>query len=54
MSLIILGQEKLIKVKKIQQASKQGREQQTIKAHKAVWRKEFLKLNSNRKKLQVI
>ena len=48
-----IGQEKLIKVKKIQEASKQGKERHLLDQHKAVWQKEFLRENAVRKKLQV-
>lgn len=42
----------LIKMKKIEQMSKQTKEGHILKQHKMVWQKEFSRLNSHRKKLQ--
>ena len=46
------GHVALIKVKKLQHLSKQGKAQNLIKQHKLVWHKEFLRLNTQRKKFQ--
>ena len=40
----------LLKVKKIEQLSKQSKENTLIKQHKLVWNKEFIKLNNARKR----
>ena len=42
----------LLKVKKIEQLSKQSKENNLIKQHKLVWNKELLRLNNLRKRLQ--
>ncbi|KAL3832074.1 hypothetical protein ACJMK2_023752 [Sinanodonta woodiana] len=42
----------LLKVKKFEQLSKQNKENHLLKQHKLMWQKEFLKLNSLRKKIQ--
>jgi len=47
------GHENLIKVKKLQNVSKLGREQNLLKQHKKAWQREWLRLNALRKKLQV-
>ncbi|XP_013383818.1 coiled-coil domain-containing protein 148 [Lingula anatina] len=43
----------LLKIKKIQQASKEHKDQNLIKQHKLAWQKEFIRLNNARKRLQV-
>ncbi|XP_060080492.1 coiled-coil domain-containing protein 148-like [Ylistrum balloti] len=42
----------LLKVKKIEQMSKQTKENNLMKQHKLVWQKEFIRLSSLRKRLQ--
>ncbi|KAI0238305.1 hypothetical protein LSAT2_011041 [Lamellibrachia satsuma] len=46
------GHENLIKVKKLQHVSKLGREQNLLKQHKKAWQREWLRLNTQRRKLQ--
>lgn len=42
----------LLKVKKFEHLSKQNKENHLLKQHKLVWQKEFIKLNSLRKRAQ--
>lgn len=42
----------LLKVKKIEQLSKQSKENNLLKQHKLVWNKELIRLNNLRKRLQ--
>ncbi|KAJ8314064.1 hypothetical protein KUTeg_008625 [Tegillarca granosa] len=42
----------LLKVKKIEQMSKQSKENTLLKQHKLIWQKEFIRLNNMRKRLQ--
>lgn len=42
----------LLKVKKFEHLSKQNKESHLLKQHKMVWQKEFIKLNSVRKRTQ--
>lgn len=42
----------LLKVKKIEQLSKQSKENTLLKQHKLIWQKEFIRLNNLRKRLQ--
>ncbi|ELU15014.1 hypothetical protein CAPTEDRAFT_43072, partial [Capitella teleta] len=44
----LVGNQKFLKVKKLQHFSKQSQEQNTLKQHKGIWQKEFLRLNHNR------
>lgn len=42
----------LLKVKKFEHLSKQNKENHLLKQHKMVWQKEFIRLNSLRKRTQ--
>lgn len=42
----------LLKVKKFEHLSKQNKENNLLKQHKMVWQKEFIRLNSLRKRYQ--
>jgi len=42
----------LLKVKKFEHLSKQNKENHLLKQHKLVWQKEFIRLNSMRKRIQ--
>ena len=42
----------LLKVKKFEHLSKQNKENHLLKQHKMVWQKEFIRLNSMRKRIQ--
>lgn len=46
------AQKSLLKVKKIEQLSKQSKENNLVKQHKLVWNKELIRLNNLRKRLQ--
>ncbi|CAH1788049.1 unnamed protein product [Owenia fusiformis] len=46
------GQMKLSKLRKFEQISKHNKEQNLLKQHHLIWKKEFMKLNNQRKKLQ--
>ncbi|XP_056007990.1 coiled-coil domain-containing protein 148-like isoform X2 [Ostrea edulis] len=46
------AQKSLLKVKKIEQMSKQSKENLLLKQHKLIWQKEFMRLNYLRKRIQ--
>lgn len=46
------AQKSLLKVKKIEQMSKQSKENLLLKQHKLIWQKEFMRLNNLRKRAQ--
>lgn len=46
------AQKSLLKVKKIEQMSKQSKENLLLKQHKLIWQKEFMRLNNVRKRAQ--